>query len=274
MGDLLRLVRAHNLVVAAAGVLAGGWVALGAVAVPRLLGFAALAAVGFGAAGNVLNDLRDVAADRVNRPAGDRPVAAGRVRRETAHLVVGVGVFVGLVAAALVSGTALLVGLAAFAVIALYSPLLKPSGFPGNVAIAAVAGLPLWYGALAVGRPAAGVVPWVLAAWIHLVREIVKDIEDESGDRVAGRRTLPIRWGARRTGVLAAVLALAFVPLSLALPVAAHYGGGYYAVAVISQLAVLAAASRLFVGRTERLSRLLKGAMVVGLVALVLGRVA
>ena len=52
------------------------------------------------------------------------------------------------------------------------------------------------------------------------------------------------------------------------------YGGGYYAVAVISQLAVLAAASRLFVGRTERLSRLLKGAMVVGLVALVLGRVA
>ena len=274
MGDLLRLVRAHNLVVAAAGVLAGGWVALGAVGVPRLLGFAALAAVGFGAAGNVLNDLCDVAADRVNRPAGERPVAAGRIRRETAHLVVGVGVFVGVVAAALVSGTAVLVGLAAFAVIALYSPLLKPSGLPGNVAIAAVAGLPLWYGGLAVGRPAAGVVPWVLAAWIHLVREIVKDIEDESGDRVAGRRTLPIRWGARRTGVLAAVLALAFVPLSLALPMAAHYGGGYYAVAVISQLAVLAAASRLFVGRTERLSRLLKGAMVIGLVALVLGRVA
>ena len=274
MADLLRLVRAHNLVVAAAGVLAGGWVALGAVGVPRLLSCAALAAVGFGAAGNVLNDLRDVAADRVNRPAGERPVAAGKIRRETAHLVVGVGVFVGVVAAALVSGTALLVGLVAFVVIALYSPLLKPSGLPGNVAIAAVAGLPLWYGALAVGHPAAGVVPWVLAAWIHLVREIVKDIDDESGDRVAGRRTLPIRWGARRTGVLAAVLALAFVPLSLALPVAAHYGGGYYAVAVISQLAVLAAASRLFVGRTERLSRLLKGAMVVGLVALVLGRVA
>ena len=274
MTDLLRLVRASNLVVAAAGVLAGGWVALGAVAVPRLLGFAALAAVGFGAAGNALNDLRDVAADRVNRPAGERPVAAGRMGRETAHLVVGIGVFVGVVAAALVSGTALVVGLVAFAVIVVYSPLLKPSGVPGNVAIAVVAGLPLWYGALAVGSPAAGVVPWVLAAWIHLVREIVKDIEDESGDRVAGRRTLPIRWGARRAGLLAAVLALAFVPLSLVLPVAAHYGGGYYAVAVISQLAVLAAASRLFVGRTERLSRLLKGAMVVGLVALVLGRVA
>jgi len=125
-----------------------------------------------------------------------------------------------------------------------------------------------------VGRPAAGVVPWVLAAWIHLVREIVKDIEDEPGDRAAGRRTLPIRWGARRAGLLAGALAVTFVPLSLALPVAAHYRGGYYALAVVPQLAVLAAASRLFVGRPERLSRLLKGAMVVGLAALVLGKVA
>src|SRR5439155_1640406 len=190
--DLLRLVRAGNLLVAAAGVLAGGWVALGAIAVPRLLGFAAVAAVGFGAAGNALNDLRDVAADRVNRPGGERPVAAGRLRRETAHLVAAAGSFIGVAMAALVSGTALLVGIAALVVIAAYSPLLKPAGVAGNVAIAAVAGLPLWFGAFAVGRPAAGVVPWVLAAWIHLVREIVKDIEDEPGDRAAGRRTLPV----------------------------------------------------------------------------------
>ena len=153
--DLLRLVRAGNLLVAAAGVLAGGWVALGAIAVPRLLGFAAVAAVGFGAAGNALNDLRDVAADRVNRPGGERPVAAGRLRRETAHLVAAAGIFIGVAMAALVSGTALLVGIAALVVIAAYSPLLKPAGVAGNVAIAAVAGLPLWFGAFAVGRPAA-----------------------------------------------------------------------------------------------------------------------
>src|SRR2546430_14894724 len=34
--------------------------------------------------------------------------------------------------------------------------------------------------------------PWALAAWIHLVREIAKDLEDEPGDRTVGRRTLPI----------------------------------------------------------------------------------
>src|SRR5947208_243049 len=149
--DLLRLVRAGNLLVAAAGVLAGGGVAPGAFAVHRLPGFAAVGAVGSGAAGTPLTDPRD---------------------------------------------------------------------------------------------------------------------------RAAGRRTLPIRWGARRAGLLAGALAVTFVPLSLALPVAAHYRGGYYALAVVPQLAVLAAASRLFVGRPERLSRLLKGAMVVGLAALVLGKVA
>jgi len=167
--DLVRLVRAGNLLVAAAGVIAGGLVALGAIAVPRLLGFAALAAVGFGAAGNALNDLRDVAADQVNRPGGERPVAAGRLRRETAHLVVAAGIFIGVAMAALVSGTALLVGIAALVVIAAYSPLLKPAGFAGNVAIAAIAGLPLWYGALAVGRPAAGVVPWHRSSIRHAV---------------------------------------------------------------------------------------------------------
>lgn len=274
MIDVLRLVRAHNLLVAAAGVLAGGWIALGGLAVPKLLAFAALAGVGFGAAGNAINDISDAAADRVNRGPGERPFAAGRLGRGTAELCVVGGALVGLAGAALVSGAAVLVGLAALAVMIAYSPLLKRRGVPGNVAVALVAGLPLAYGALAVGRPAAGVVPWVLAAWIHLVREIAKDIEDATGDRVVGRRTLPIVLGARAAALVAAALAVAFVPLSIVLPVAARYRGAYYVIALFAQLAVLLVASRLIVGKLDRNSFLLKGAMVVGMIALVAGRVA
>jgi len=272
--DLLRLVRVHNLLLAAAGVLAGGWIALGAIRTPNVLALAALAAIGFGMAGNVLNDIWDQAADRLNRSGGERPLAAGRVSRGTADLCVAAGAVVGLGAAALVNGTAVLVGLAAFAVLVLYSPLLKRRGVPGNVAVALVAGLPLMYGAIAVGHPAAGMVPWILAAWIHLVREIVKDIDDQAGDRTLGRRTLPLVLGARRASVLAATLAAAFVPVSLALPARAHYHGWYFLIAVFAQLAVLAVASRLFTGRIQGNSRLLKGAMLVGIVALVAGRVA
>ena len=64
------------------------------------------------------------------------------------------------------------------------------------------------------------------------------------------------------------------MPLSLALPFAARYRGAYYVVAVFAQLAVLLVASRLITGRMGRNSSLLKGAMIVGMVALVAGRVA
>jgi geranylgeranylglycerol-phosphate geranylgeranyltransferase len=271
--DVLRLVRANNLIIAAAGVLAGGWIALGTVATPHVLAFAAIAAVGFGAAGNALNDIWDAAADRVNRAAAERPFAAGLITRGAAELCVVTGVLVGVAAAALVSGTALLVGLAALAVIVAYSPLLKRHGLAGNVAVALVAGLPLLYGALAVNRPAAGVVPWTIAAWIHVTREIVKDLDDEPGDRALGRRTLPITLGARRAGRVAAALAFGFVPVSLVLPAAAHYGTAYFLIAALAQLAVLLVAVMLLLGRRDRASALLKGAMLVGVVALVAGKV-
>src|SRR5438445_245624 len=156
--DVLRLVRAHNLVVAAAGVLAGGWIALGSLATPTLLVFAAAAAVGLGAAGNAVNDVWDADADRVHRRPGQRPLAAGRLSRGTALLAAGLGV--------------------------------------------------------------------------------------------------------------------AFVPLSLALPLAARYGAAYYLIALFAQLAVLLVASRLIAGKPDRNSWWLKGAMIVGIVALVAGRIA
>jgi 4-hydroxybenzoate polyprenyltransferase len=177
--------------------------------------------------------------------------------------VVG-GTVLGLAAAGLVSGSAVLVGAIALAAMVAYSPLLKRRGLPGNLAVALVAGLPLPFGALAVGRPAAGLVPWTLAAWVHLVREIVKDLDDQPGDRALGRRTLPL---------VAAALAAGFVPVSVALPARAHYGIAYFLIALVAQLAVLAVASRLLTGHTAGNSLLLKGAMLVGTVALVAGRV-
>src|SRR3989454_1020485 len=136
--DLLRLVRVNNLLLAAAGVLAGGWIALGTLQMPNVLGLAAVSAVGFGTAGYVLNDIWDRAADRVNRLGGDRPLAAGRVMRGTADLCVAGGALLGLGAAALVNGTAVLVGLVALAVLVAYSPVLKRRGV--RAVVAGVAG--------------------------------------------------------------------------------------------------------------------------------------
>jgi 4-hydroxybenzoate polyprenyltransferase len=270
---VLRLVRAPNLLIAAAGVLAGGWIALGRVAVPKELLFAAISGMALGAAGNAWNDICDASADRLNRP-GTRVLASGQIPRGTADLIVFLGSLVGVATAGLVSGSQVLVAVAALAVMLVYSPLLKPRPALGNMAVAAVAGSPPFYGALAVGAPGAGVVPWALAAWLHLVREIVKDVEDEPGDRTIGRRTLPIVVGRRPAEVVAAGIGLLFIPASLLLPRAAGYGGAYFVIALLAQMAVLIAATWLLLGRVERISALLKGAMVVGLIALVAGKVA
>ncbi len=270
---VLRLIRAPNLIIAAAGVLAGGWIALGRIAFPKELVFAALSGMALGAAGNTWNDIRDVAADRVNRP-GTRPLAAGQVSRGLADLIVFDGALLGLACAGLVSGWLFLAAVAALAVMFVYSPLLKPVPLLGNLAVAVVAGSPPFYGALAVGVPAAGIVPWVLAAWLHFVREIVKDVEDEPGDRTIGRRTLPIVVGRRPALVIAAGAGLLFVPASLLLPRSAGFSGAYFVIALFAQLAMLVAATWLLLGKVERVSALLKGAMVIGLVALVAGKVA
>ena len=274
MTDVWRLLRGHNLLIAAAGVVAGGWIALGVVTLPKLLVYAALSGLGLGAAGNVANDLHDAAADRLNRAGGERPLPAGRVRRETSYLLVWLGMLLGVGAAALVSGWQVVIAIAVLVVMLSYSPWLKRYGPAGNLAVATVAGLPPFYGALAVGRPTAGLVPLALAAWIHLAREVVKDLQDEVGDRALGRRTLPIRVG-RAAAVRAARWAcVGFVPLSVALPLAAGFGGVYLAVALPAQVAILLAAERLRHGRFGAASLLLKAAMVIGLVALVLGGMA
>src|SRR2546429_352349 len=101
---VLRLIRGPNLLIAAAGVLAGGWIALGRIALPKELVFAALSGMAIGAVGNTWNDMRDVAADRVNRP-GTRPLAAGQISRGVAHLIVFRGSLLGIAPAGLVSRT-------------------------------------------------------------------------------------------------------------------------------------------------------------------------
>lgn len=274
MADWLRLVRAHNLLLAVAGVLAGGWIALGRVTLSRELVLAALSGAALGAAGNALNDLHDVAADRVNHPGGGRPLAAGRLRHGAAGSTIVAAVLVGLGSAGLVSGALIALAAVALAVMVAYSPLLKTRGIPGNLAVAVVAGLPLPYGALAVGVPWAGVVPWTLAAWLHLVREVVKDVDDEAGDRAAGRRTLVLTIGHAGALRVAAALAILFVPVSVVLPWAADYGGAYFVAALPAWVAVLAVARALWRGGTVRAGLALKGAMAVGLAALVAGRVA
>jgi 4-hydroxybenzoate polyprenyltransferase len=268
--DVLALVRGRNLLLSAAGVGIGGVLAQGQVNFPPLVLWAMVSAVGLGAAGNVANDLFDREADRINRP--DAPLVGGTVSVGAAALIGGIAGGVGLVAALWVSTQLFLIALAALVVMLVYSPLLKRHGVAGNLAVATVGSLPLIYGAAAVGWWRAGLVPAALASLLHVAREVVKDVEDESGDRALGRQTLPIAHGVSPALVVAASALALFVPVSLAPYFAGWYGPRYAVLVVLIDVGIMLLIARLLARHTAGASAGLKTAMLAGLAALLWDR--
>jgi len=267
----LAIVRPRNLVMAAAGVAVGGLLALGRLAFPAALLWAMGSQLGLGAAAYAANDLFDVDADRISHPL--RPLVTGAVSPRTALLVAGVAGGLGLWAAWWVSGRLFVLGAAVLVVMLCYSPLLKPHGLLGNLAVAFAASMPLIYGATAAGDWRAGLVPAVLAALLHLAREVVKDLEDVPGDLAIGRRTLPIAWGPDAGFTAAAVTLFVFVPASL-LPWAAGWYGWRYGVPVLVLGAgAIGLIGRLLDRRLDGVRAGLKLAMLVGLLALCWDRI-
>jgi geranylgeranylglycerol-phosphate geranylgeranyltransferase len=268
--DLARLVRLPNLLMGAAGVAIGGILVEGRLAVLPSVGWAMASALGLGAAGNIANDLADLDADRVNRP--DRPLVTGRIGVDAAILLGGVLGGAGLLAAWMVDARLFALGLAALLVMLVYSPLLKQHGLAGNLAVAAVASLPPVYGALAAGWWRAGLVPLGMGAFLHFARELVKDLEDVAGDRVQGRRTLPITHGAETTFLLAASTLILFVPASLAPWFLGWYGRRYGFLVLLLDLGVLAVVWRLLGRQLAGARAAIKIAMLTGLAALLWDR--
>lgn len=266
----LALVRARNLLLSAAGVAIGGFLAQAHIAMPAVLLRAMASAALLGAAGNVANDLADREADQINRP--DRPLVSGAISLSAALVIGGVAGGLGLLAAWLVDTRLFLIGLAALMVMLAYSPLLKQRGLLGNVTVAIVASLPLIYGATAVGWWRGGLVASILAALLHFAREIVKDLEDVAGDAAQGRRTVPIRYGPEVAFVLAAGALILFVPASLAPYFSGWYGHRYGIVVILLDVGMLALVARLLARQAAGARAALKTAMLAGLVALLWDR--
>lgn len=268
--SVLALVRARNLLLAAAGVAIGGILAQGTVGIGTAVGWAMVSAMLLGAAGNVANDLFDRDADRINRP--DRPIVAGRVSPGAALVLAGACGGLGLWLAYWVGTGLFVLALASLAVMLVYSPAIKPLGLPGNLAVAVIASLPPVYGALAAGNPRAGYVPFIMGAALHFAREIVKDLEDIPGDLALGRRTVPVTMGRDAAFVLAAGALVLFVPASLA----PWFGGWYglrYGITVLLLDAGIAVLIARLLARHERGARAaLKLAMVWGLLAVLWDR--
>jgi geranylgeranylglycerol-phosphate geranylgeranyltransferase len=271
----LRLVRGGNVAVSFLGTFVGGLVAVGRGLPLQPLLLASLALAGLSTAcvtagGNVLNDIGDRESDRQNHP--DRPLVTGEVSLGAARwLVVALLVASALLIAPILPAHPLLAPILAAAVLAVvaYEGHFKAEGLSGNALVAFLTAAVFLYGGAAGGNVLL-LLPFALMAFgATLSREIIKDMEDATGD--VGRRTLPRVHGLGVSSLAARVAVTAAIVLS---PTPFLWFLDPRSVAGLIYLALVLLADALFVVSVARLPQRLheeqglsKAAMTVAIVA-------
>lgn len=268
---LFELTRPANALAAGVLTFTGAFV-VGALSRPMATASAVGATILAVGAGNAINDYFDRDIDRINRP--DRAIPRGAVTPREA-LVFSLVLFVGAVALAVTLPLAA-VAIAVLNLLALvaYTELFKGLPGVGNVVVGYLVGSTFLFGAAAVGSlTGAVVVLFALAALSTVAREIVKDVEDVTGDREEGLHTLPIAVGERPALWLAVGL-LALALLASPLPyLDGTFGLAYLALVVPCDCLMAYAAAESFADPTGGQNHL-KYAMYLAAVAFVVGRLA
>lgn len=242
--DIMRLVRWSNLLFLAALI----WLMEKWVAVPildkaafgeqlpwYLLLLIMLATVGIAAGGYVINDYFDVKIDRINRP--DEVVVTRSVSKPAAmRMSIGLssfGAICGLIVAALLhSLTIAIIFILIPGLLWFYSSSYKRLFMVGNLIIALLAGVTPMIVAMAnvaiLQLRYETIIPFTtlphdLYAWLGgfalfaflltWIREIVKDLQDQMGDRELECHSMPVVWGEKWTkifvtGLIVATLAI------------------------------------------------------------------
>lgn len=262
----LRLVRWQNALLAVLGVLLGAWWADASRWATRPVAWTTLVAVALTVALNVANDLHDVEIDRVAHP--ERPLPSGALSTRDAVLLLGGASLVAALGAWRAGGLVPALSGLVLAVGVVYSPVLKARGVLGNVVVALVASLPFLFGAEAVGNGWDGLALVVVAAPLHLARELAKDLDDAAAD-AGRRRTLPVTAGAavtRRWIALAVALWAVLVTLLFAA------AGARRLAFLPAVLLALVAAARAGRATRPRAATVFKLAMLVAMAALPLLR--
>lgn len=235
---------------------------------------AAVSAMLIASGGNSLNDYYDLEIDKVNRP--QRPLPLGMLQPKTAFWLGFLWMLSGLILAYFIGIKPLLLALAVSALLWLYAARGKMMGLFGNLTVALICGLAFVYGGLAAGNTGLSLFPAGFAFLLHLSREMVKDVQDRTGDLSQGTKTLPIVWGSEKTLKLAAVVLMLLITLTPLPYLLGIYNVRYLLAVVLGVDFMLAIMIQklLTTPRDEDLSRIsffLKIVMLVGIMAICLG---
>ncbi len=185
-----------------------------------IFGFFSMAFLAAG--GNIQNDIIDQKVDIVNnRP---RPLVLGQVSASTARIWFSGSYGVGIFFAAFISHYHIVAALIIILLLFLYNHKLKSQPLIGNIAIAVLCSLAVYFPEWPGGMYAT-LLPCIFAFLTTMAREIAKDAEDIRGDSVSDYQTLPLVFGIEKSRYL---VRLILIIVLIMLPVPALFFNYHY----------------------------------------------
>jgi len=270
----LKIARLNNALMTGVAVALGFWLSRSTMPRPALF-LLIIAGISVASFGNVINDLLDIATDRISHR--DRPLPKNDLSIDNARIFAAYLTITSLGSAAFISMTHLAATALPLLFLVIYARFLKATPLAGNIVISLLVGYAILYGAF--GAPAFNtlLIPAVLAFLLNLVREIIKDIQDGPGDRAAGIVTTAALSDTTIKAIIyganAVYLILLFAPWALG-----HFGRFYAGTCAILILPLQVLWLIIFSKKTCReklpfLSLLIKLEMAAGLFALAADRI-
>jgi geranylgeranylglycerol-phosphate geranylgeranyltransferase len=226
------------------------------------------------ASGNIINDINDVEADKINKPF--RPLPSEKIKINQVYGLYISSVFISIVLSFFLNQVALVIVLFSIILLFVYSKFLKQIPLIGNITVAFLTGLVFIFGGVVVENPMAAIVPAIFAFLINLIREMVKDIEDVEGDNEVGVITFPIKFGFQKSKIIILLIAATLILCTLYPFLTQLYKIEYFVVVMIIVNPMLVyCMKKLFEDTSQKslkkISNLLKLSMVFGLIAIYLG---
>ncbi len=151
--------------------------------------------------GNLINDFFDLEIDRINRPK--KVFFWERFGKKRLLLLSLIFFLIGNIISYFVGYFYFFITLTATVLLILYTPFFKPLPLLGNILVSGISGFTFVLGAIAGGNVKSSLFPFLFAFFIHLPREILKDVEDIEGDKKMGLKTFPIIFGEKNALILA-----------------------------------------------------------------------
>lgn len=186
----------------------------------------ALIAVAVVGIGNLYNDILDFEADKINAP--ERPIPSGMISMKTAQwYAVLLFVFIAILNTFLFKHIWVYTfNWIVFILTMFYSLYFKKTGLRGNLLVAFFTSAPFLVICIYYRNIMSLKNIIVFAFFLMLIREIVKDLEDIEGDKVLKSKSLPLRFGVKRTKHIVLGLTLLYFVITMFLGI--YYNNRIY----------------------------------------------